>query len=149
METIWVVVAESARARILRGEGRTCRDLTDVEALAHGASRFRTADLVTDRPGRGWASASGEGRHGIDIPTDPTEQERERFAEQIVDRLQAAQQAGAFQHLAIVAAPAFLGILRAKMTPALAATVCSEIARNVVKLDDTDALRTYLPDFLY
>ncbi len=149
MDTVWIVVADAARARILRCEGRACHGIADVEALSHSESRAQNQDLVSDRPGRGWASASGDGRHAFEEPTDPAHQERNRFARMVAERLKSAHHEGTFKHLVIVASPSFLGALREFMGRQVAQCVRAEVAKNVVKVEDPEALRSYLPDFLY
>jgi protein required for attachment to host cells len=149
MDTVWIVVADAARARILSCEGRACHGLKDVEAFSHSESRAQSQDLVSDRPGRGWASASGDARHAMDQPTDPAHHERERFARIVADRLKAAHNQGAFKHLALVASPSFLGVLREVLDRHVAQVICVEVAKNVVKVESPEALRPFLPDFLY
>jgi protein required for attachment to host cells len=149
MDTVWIVVADAARARILSCEGRACHGLTDVEAFSHSESRAQNQDLVTDRPGRGWASASGDARHAMDEPTDPAQRERDRFARIVADRLKTAHYQGVFKHLVIVASPGFLGALRDVMDRHVAHVVRAEVAKNVVKVEGPEALRAYLPDFIY
>lgn len=149
METVWIVLADAARARILSCEGRACHGLKDVEALSHSESRAYNRDLVTDRPGRSWASASGDARHGMDEPTDPAQRERERFARQVADRLLEAFREGAYKRLVIIAAPTFLGVLRDLLDRNVAQAVCLELAKNIVKIDEPASLRAHLPDFLY
>lgn len=149
MDTVWIVVADAARARILSCEGRACHGLVDVEALSHSESRAQNQDLVSDRPGRGWGSAHGEGRHAFEEPTEPAQHERDRFARMVAERLKSAHHEGVYKHLVIVAAPSFLGALREVMDRAVAHTVRVEVAKNVVKIEDPEALRSYLPDFIY
>jgi protein required for attachment to host cells len=149
MDTVWIVVADAARARILRCEGRACHGLADVEALSHSESRAQNQDLVSDRQGRGWASASGDGRHAMDEPTDPAHHERERFARMVAERLKSAHHEGVYKHLVIVASPSFLGVLREVLDRHVAQAVRAEVAKNVVKVDDLAVLRSHLPDFIY
>ncbi|WP_043739460.1 host attachment protein [Thioalkalivibrio nitratireducens] len=149
MDTVWIVVADAARARILCCEGRACHGLSDVEALSHSESRAQNQDLVSDRPGRGWAGANGDARHAFDDATDPAQLERDRFARMVAERLKAAHHQGVFKHLVIVASPSFLGALRDVMDRNVAHAVRAEVAKNVVKVEDPGTLRSYLPDFLY
>ncbi|MBS0001658.1 MAG: host attachment protein [Thioalkalivibrio sp.] len=149
MDTVWIVVADAARARILRCEGRACHGLADVEALSHTESRANTQDLVSDRQGRGWATPSGDARHAMDETTDPAHHERERFARMVADRLKSAHHEGVFKHLVIVASPPFLGALRDVLDRSVAQVVRAEVAKNVVKVEDPAALRSHLPDFIY
>jgi protein required for attachment to host cells len=149
MDTVWIVVADAARARILSCEGRACHGLKDVEAFSHSESRAQNQDLVSDRQGRGWASASGDARHAMDEPTDPAQHERERFARAVAERLKTAHHQGVFKHLAIIASPSFLGVLREVLDRQVAHMIRAEVAKNVVKVESPEALRAYLPDFLY
>ncbi len=149
MDTVWILVAEAARARILSCQGRACRDLKELEALVHSESQARGRDLTSDRPGRSWANTAGDGRHAMAEPTDPAAYELVRFAREVVKRLDAAHHQGSFKHLVVVAAPAFLGALRDAMDRPLAQTVRAEVAKNVVKIEDPEKLRAYLPDFIY
>jgi protein required for attachment to host cells len=149
MDTVWIVVADAARARILRCEGRACHGLADVEALSHSESRAQNQDLVSDRPGRGWASAGGEGRHAMEEPTEPAHHERERFARIVAERLKSAHHEGVYKHLVIVASPSFLGALRDVLDRSVSQAVRAEVAKNIVKIEDLSVLRSHLPDFIY
>ncbi|WP_018934683.1 host attachment protein [Thioalkalivibrio sp. ALJ24] len=149
MNTVWIVVADAARARILSCEGRACSNMQDVEALTHSQSRAHNQDLVSDRPGRSWSSSTGDGRHAMQDPTDPAAVERERFARELAERLREAHHAGSFQHLVIVAAPSFLGALRDTLDRQVAQTVTAEVSKNVAKVEKPADLRKHLPDFLY
>lgn len=115
----------------------------------HGESRQHDQDLVSDRPGRGWANAGGDARHAMDPPTDPVAHERERFAHSLAERLKQAFGKKLFEHLVIVAEPAFLGELRRALDRDVAQRVSAEVNSNIVRLEDLEALRSHLPDFLY
>ena len=149
MDTVWILVADSARARILRCEGRTGRRLHDVEALVRGEARQHDQDLVSDRPGRGWANAGGDGRHAMDPPTDPVAHERALFARTLAERLKQALGERSFEHLVIVAEPSFLGTLRDALDREVAKRISVELDSNIVRIEDLEALRSHLPDFLY
>lgn len=149
MDRVWIVVADAARARILATEGRPGKTLEELEVLVHGESRQHDQDLTTDRPGRGWANASGDGRHAMSPPTDPAVHERDRFAQALAERLRTGRNAGHYDHLVIVAAPAFLGALREQLDPGVARVVSAEVAKNITREDDPARLRAHLPDFLY
>ncbi|WP_019626291.1 host attachment protein [Thioalkalivibrio sp. ALJT] len=149
MDTVWIVVADAARARIFTCEGRACQGMHESETLSHSESRAHNQDLVSDRPGRSWASASGDARHAMQESTDPAANERNRFARQVAEHLKSACHAGSFKHLVIVAAPTFLGALRDALDPTVAQSVTAEVAKNVTKSVDASTLRKHLPDFLY
>lgn len=149
MDTVWIVVADAARARIFACEGRACQGIHESETLTHTESRVHDQDLVSDRPGRSWSSASGDARHAMQESTDPAANERNRFARQLADRLKAAHHEGLFKHLVIVAAPTFLGALRDTLDATVAQRITAEVSKNVTKSTDATSLRSHLPDFLY
>ena len=51
MEKIWILVADSANARILATTARTAMP-TEVKRLEHPEGRLKESELVTDQPGR-------------------------------------------------------------------------------------------------
>jgi len=149
MDTVWIVVADAARARIFACNGRACQGLHEAEALSHNESRAQNRELVSDRPGRSWSSASGDARHAMQESTDPAVTERNRFARHLAERLKSAQHEGIYKHLVIVAAPSFLGALRETLDSGVAKAISVEVAKNVTKVERPEALRPHLPDFLY
>ena len=60
----WLVVAESARARICALDGYN-NVVREIEDLVQPAARLRGAELTTDREGRSFDSA-GQGRHRVE-----------------------------------------------------------------------------------
>jgi len=69
MPKIWVVTAESSRARIFAVENRI-GPMRELEDIAHTEGRTRDQDMVSDRPGRAFDS-SGENRHAMERQVDP------------------------------------------------------------------------------
>ena len=57
MSTIWVLVADSARARLLQADGPR-GDLTEVQSLVHPESRMKDSQLESDRPPESGAPAT-------------------------------------------------------------------------------------------
>ena len=78
---------------------------------------------------------------------DPKQQEAIRFAKQVCDRLSAGHSQGSFNKLYIIAAPAFLGLLRDGMTTPLRHLVAGEVSKNLAS-HGIDQIREHLPDFL-
>lgn len=144
MHLTWIVVAESARARILTSSGpRT--GLEEIAALTHPAARLKERDLVSDTHGRSFDSA-GQGRHTMGRHLDHKQAEAEAFAREIAERLEAARQRGEFQKLILVAPPEFLGLLRKCMAPACADKVVATVNKNLVQHDPSE-IRKSLPHY--
>jgi protein required for attachment to host cells len=132
MKKVWIVVAESARARILSQE-KSRAPLIEQEDLVHPASKQQPHDLTSDRTGRAISSAQHGPRHAMQQQTDPQRNEMEKFARQVADRLDRARRDGAFDELVLVAPPRFLGALTAHLGDATLAAVTKRIANNLVR----------------
>lgn len=133
MKQTWIVVAESARARILATleAGGKLRELAD---LSHPESRLHDRELSSDLPGRAFDS-HGEGRHGMEPATTPREQEVRTFAAEIARYLERGRHEGSYEALVLVAPPRFLGLLRAELSDACRNLVVGELDKNLVQAD--------------
>jgi len=141
----WVVAADSSRARILSAESRNGA-LVEVEALVRPESRLHGQDLLSDSPGRAFDSG-GQGRHAMGTRNDVKQQEAIRFAKQVSERLTSAHSHGRFEKLYIVAAPAFLGLLRESLHAPVQQLIAGEVSKNLAS-HGIEEIRQHLPDFL-
>lgn len=146
MSELWIVVAESSRARIFTADSPTAR-LTELETLANPDARLHDRELSSDLPGVTFDSG-GQGRHVKEQQVGPKAQAAVRFAEQVAARIEAGRTGGEFKRLALVAAPEFLGLLRDKLSAPARALVVAGIAKNVAQLS-ADDIRAHLPERLY
>jgi hypothetical protein len=83
MTNTWIVVADSARARIFKPV-RQGRALEQVDELLHPASRSHERQLTTDRPGRSFDS-EGPGRHAMSESVSPKEHEAWKLSKKLAD----------------------------------------------------------------
>lgn len=143
MTKIWVLVADSSRAKLL-GAKSPIGALQQLESFDHPAARQHVQDLTTDLPGRTFDSA-GQGRHSMEPKTDPKQHEALNFAKFLSERLAAANANDTFERLVLVAAPAFLGLLRAQLSTSVRKRVSIEIDKDLAGLD-AQAIRAHLPD---
>ena len=141
----WIVVADSARARIFSVDTATA-PLTPIEHLVHPESRLHDRDLKSDRPGRSFDS-KGEGRHATGTSVSPKQQESIRFARTVADRLEQGRVDGSYDHLIVVADPRFLGELRGAASTEVEKLVSLELNKDLSKAADGD-IRRHLPDRL-
>lgn len=131
MSRTWILVAESSRAKLYAAEGNLA-PLSELEDLVHPAGRMHEGDLVSDRAGNDGGSM-GQGRHVIDDKTSAREQEKLEFARQLAERLDAGCNDGSFDRLVLVAPPAFLGLLRDKLSKKVMDRVYKQIDKNLVQ----------------
>ena len=133
MEKIWILVADSAHARILATTALTA-SLTEIRRLEHPEGRLKESELVTDQPGRARESlAQG---HAIQ-EGNATEHEATLFAGEIIQLLDKARQEGKFESLVLIAPPHFLGIIRQKLTGPLEKLVIQSVDKNLVSADES------------
>ena len=128
--TTWIAVADSSRGRIF-GQDDQAGPLVELYDLIHSGARLHDSELVTDRPGSDHG-APGQGRHIINARTDAKDHEADVFALEIVERLDKGRTANQFQELVLIAAPGFLGRLRARLGDELKKRVIGEIAKDLV-----------------
>lgn len=138
MSTIWVVVADSSRARIFSAE-KPDSTLEEIQTLAHPEARMHEGDLVSDRSGRG----RGIG-HDMGHESAAREEENIQFAARLCESLEAARVKGQFIRLYIVAEPRFLGMIRKHCSSALQNMIESEIPKNLAA-HRLDEIRSHLP----
>ena len=143
MAKIWVMVADSSRATLYSTDS-TVGALQEIESFDHPAARQHVQELTSDLPGRAFDSA-GQGRHAMEQRTDPKQQEAITFAKELSKQLDTAAVQQAFDRLVLVAAPAFLGLLRKQLSDVTQKLIGTEIAKDLTRLD-AGALRAHLPD---
>ena len=144
MSDIWVTVAASRSARIFKA-GSPSGPLVEIQTLAHPEARLHEGDLTSDRSGRDTNSTSGS--HGFGTEDQAKEEEAVRFASYVCNTLDARHQKGSFDKLYIVAAPAFLGLLRKHRSNRVKQVVAEELSKNLATLD-AKTIRSHLPEYL-
>ncbi len=144
METIWILVADRAGARLFeqRGPGK----LTLLQDLPHPEGRLKNQDIDADKHGRSFDSM-GQGRHAMSTEQAPTDHVAQRFAKELVQTLDHGRTQNAFSRLVLVAEPAFLGMLRAALPDPLASKVSTTVNKNLTQVNERD-LPGHLSDVL-
>lgn len=106
-----------------------------IDRLAHMHDR----DFKSDRPGRVYDHAAPTGgrrgavaHHGTGGERRPRKHEADLFARRVTEELERAQRKGEFDRLVLVAAPAFLGLLRKAMSGALRSCVTAEVGKDLM-----------------
>jgi protein required for attachment to host cells len=131
--TRWILVANSSFAEIFSLEGR---ELTKVKQLDNPEGRLKSGEILTDRPGRGFASGTRTGgqsnrRSAYSSEVGPHQHEQQVFAHKIADMLRQAKGINAFDKLDIIAPPQFLGDLRKVLPLSVRQCVDKEINKDI------------------
>lgn len=128
--TMWVVVADGARARIFEGDPKVGA-LAQVMPELVGRGREKGSDLLADRPGRSVDSSHVGDRHAMEPPTDPKEVEKQRFARELASTLETASNEGRFARLMLVAPPKMLGELRDVLPEKVKEKIVKEVDKDL------------------
>lgn len=135
-ERRWIVVADGGAARVmaLTAERNGLAVLHEMESADRHS---KTHDMVSDRPGRAFESASPT-RHGVEAKTDPHALAKERFVEAVAGWLNG--QASAFDDLVLLVTPAQAGTLTGALLPAVRERVRETITKDLVKTPNPEIM---------
>jgi len=125
----WVLIADGARARIVRH----AQEGIEAEDLLFEFDHKQLGEIMSDRPGRSFAS-EGTRRSAIEYRSEPEKEQEARFAEALLAELERRLHAHEFDRLAIVAEPRMLGMLRKGISPALRRSVVTEVPKDLTKV---------------
>jgi len=145
MSKAWIVVADAGRARIFSAE-QPDSELEEKQTLTCLEARLHERDLVSDSPGREH-NTSGSGSHDVGHTSDAKQEAAKRFAKQVSEAIESGRIAGQFNSLYVVAAPAFLGILRKHYSSAVSQLIATEVDKNLTTHDVIE-IRKQLPKHL-
>ena len=142
---IYVLVADSSKARLFSAtDGNS--DLHEAFDFSHSDSRLKEQELVAD--GTGSASDSGGyGKHSVGHEKAEHQHQAEIFAHHLGTELDRIRQHHKPHKIYLVAAPKFLGNLRACLNKQCTALLAGEIDKNLVTHSIKD-IRAHLPRYL-
>lgn len=142
-ENTWILVADRARARVfdLSADGAA---LVEIKSFINPEGRASGRDLTTDRPPRTQESI-GSARHAIEPHTSFAEKITDRFAHQLGDILASACASRRCGHLVLIAPPAFLGTLHAKLGKNVRKHLVSRLDKDLSSLRPADIYAHLVP----
>lgn len=131
--TLWIAIADGEHARLV---GRAADNALHTQSsLDSTTAHQQTSDLVSDRAGRAFESASTM-RSALSPRTDPHDKARGVFARQVAEMINAAALAGSFDQLVLVAQPEMLHILQDRLDATTSARVVGTLMKDLVKVPD-------------
>ncbi len=139
---IWVVVADSTRARMFNTD-MPDGSLEELPDLVHEAGRSKGRDLLSDSTGRD-SNSDRAGSHTIGHEKDSKEQETLTFAREISKKLDTAFHQQQIRRLYLMSSPHMLGLLRKQLSKDTRSVIHHESGINLVK-EDPATIRTHLP----
>lgn len=145
MKKTWIVVADSAHARIFTVKTPTS-PLEEIKDEVDISATFREKELVTDEPGR-HTNDSRTGVHAYEPEHTKHETEIIRFAKALAEELNKAFHLRKFEQLVLVAPPKFLGHLRESLHEPVLRAVSLQCEEDLVK-ETPEQIRQHLPEYL-
>lgn len=134
----WVVVANAARARVLKVSGPP-GVYEHVVDLVHTQSRQKASELADDRPGHfPGPSAHGTGSSSFETRTSPRAREHERFAREVAAVLDEGVASGECAGIVLVASNPFLGLLREHLGERARESILRSVASDLTALSDQE-----------
>jgi protein required for attachment to host cells len=130
MDTTWIVVADSSRARIFElQEGE--QHLREIEDFLNISGRADADDLRTDERGRFYGKGERNQAHTADPAVFPVEHENELFSRTITQYLDNARNQQRYTRLCLIAAPKFLGLLRNNLHKEVHKLIEEDLPKNI------------------
>lgn len=105
--TVWVLVADRARARVFAGEWPDLNDFRQVSAFAHREGAIHQRDAEADSSGR--FQERGGPCHVGQPETDYAHRTAAEFARELVQHIEEGRNQNEFGKLVLVAPPLFHG----------------------------------------
>jgi protein required for attachment to host cells len=129
MNTVWVLVCDSAKARFfeIRGGDPSWHLVSEV---FHESSRSKPSDLVSDHSGNRSSEGRSAHHNTLSPASSPKEVEKEHFAHSLGKTLSQGMRSARFRRWVLVAPPHFLGLLKKELTP--------ELTRHLMATVDSD-----------
>lgn len=136
--TTWILVTDSAKARLFTRDGKQTKAIGD---FVHPASRQHPGHYLSEAEGRRGTGGTGTGdRPGLSASTNPKETEAEVFAREHAHRLKHGLDAHLYDDLVLVAPPHFLGLLRKVLDPQVARRITVAVDSDFAELDTQDLM---------
>jgi protein required for attachment to host cells len=127
------VIADGGRARFLRPAPNNA--LHTFESVESDTIHKHDRDLVSDRPGRAFESAT-PARHAFTPRHDPHDMAKERFALSIARRINETSAADTFNELVMVAPSQLLNEMTEELDAPTRAKLLGSLAKDLVNTPD-------------
>ena len=141
----WILIADGARARIVRNEGPGT-GVEPVHPYDFAASSAPARDFGADRPGR--THSPGGARQTSYAPREDWHTcEKGKFATEMASVLNREAEGGGFDQLILVAPAKTMGTLRAALKGPVGGRVIAEVVKDLTHLTDHE-LKPHLEDVI-
>jgi protein required for attachment to host cells len=134
MDTTWILVADSGRARIF--EMQYSATLTEIQDFSNSLGRHQDRELKTDKEGRFFERPAQGNTAEPDV--SPEKHQALLFAQTISKFLNDSHNHQRFSKLQLIVPPEFLGLLRKKLDDQVRKVVVKELPKDLSKASVKD-----------
>jgi protein required for attachment to host cells len=136
MQTQWVVVADSSRARFFEAQGNL-ESLVELEDLLSPAGRMDETELRHDAKGRFYGKGEREQAHTAEPAVSAKTYAAQQFSKAVMQRLEQACEKKRYDRLILVAPPHFLGQLHKQLSQRVMQRITQELPLDISGLSAT------------
>jgi protein required for attachment to host cells len=133
----WILVADASRARLF-AIGSKVNHWSLRKEFAHPASAAKVSEILTDKAGRVQQRMATGKRSAVETPTSPKETEAKRFAHELAAELVREHGRNSYSRLVLVAAPQFLGLLRACISAPVMKCVVATVHKDLTHVPERE-----------
>jgi protein required for attachment to host cells len=132
----WILVADSARARLFESERRN-EPLRELATFINPEARMSGSQITTDRP-PSVDESMGPARHVIQPHTNLRDKQAERFARELAAVCGQGHAKRQFERLVLAAPARFLGKLRSSLDTSVRDCIAGTVGLDLVRLRDAE-----------
>jgi len=136
MQTQWVVVADSSRARFFETQGKL-ESLVELEDLLSPAGRMDEGELRHDAKGRFYGKGEREQGHTAEPAVSAKMHAAQQFSKTVMQRLEQGCEKKRYDRLILIAPPQFLGQLHKQLSRKVMQRITQELPLNISGLSAT------------
>ncbi len=136
MQTQWVVVADSSRARFFEVQNNL-ESLVELEDLLSPAGRMDETELRHDAKGRFYGKGEREQAHTAEPAVSAKTHAAQLFSKAVMQRLEQACEKKRYDRLILVAPPQFLGQLHKQLSQRVMQRITQELPLDISGLSLT------------
>jgi protein required for attachment to host cells len=133
----WLLVADAAQAQLYSSKPHL-KELRLERQIDNPRGRARPQEIMADQPGRYAERGKSSVKSAMEPRTGAHEVEEKRFAQELAELLRTGLNAKAYDGLALVAPPDFLGVLKGTVPPQVQQRVVISVAKDLTKVGVRD-----------
>jgi protein required for attachment to host cells len=135
MAMTWILVANASSARLF-DKGASSKSLNLIGEFSHPESRQKGSELASDRPGHYQSKGTAHG--AFTESSNPKELEADRFAQELVNKLEQGRVNNEWQDVIVIAPPHFHGLINKHLPTMIKDKIKSSFSKDYTNLTEKE-----------